>query len=128
MYRQPSRSERRLNKIEAAAVRGNFSVILSLYSNEYKKLKSMGFILEQPSLPFNDLQQIKVSWDTLHETLFSEDEPIYAYLSLKTDVFPETECFADACFIKALRFHLQNCSDTTFVSALIKMLKNNCYF
>ena len=127
MYRQPSRWERRIAEIEAASQKGKFGVWLYLYSNEYRKLKRKGFTLSDPIVPYNKSQKIWVSWEKLNATLYAQNEPIFHYCYLMSDSFPETDYFADTCFLKAVRFNLEHCPEREVGFALLGML-DNCAF
>jgi len=128
MYMQPSRFEKRIAVIHEEAEQGKFGIKLHLYPSEYRKLDKMGFSLSKPFIPYNCSQKIWVSWRNLRSLVLDGTEPLYRYLTLQIDSFPETECVSDTCFVKAMRFNLANCTEPEFVHLFLDMLKNNCCF
>jgi len=106
MYRQPSRWERQILTLESSAQKGKFDAILSLYSSEYRKLKLMGFNLEDPVTPYNNPQNIKVDWRTFRAPS--------QYCFVQTEGFHENICFADECFIKAFHTNLAKQEEPSF--------------
>ena len=122
MYRQPTRWERQIISIETSTQQGKFSTPLYLFSSEYRKLKAMGFTLEEPKEPYNNCQLISVSWRNLTVS-FDINDPIFKYCFLLIDELPKV-CFADECFMKAFRSNLKNPSEPSFYLMVNGMLRD----